>query len=77
MVEEMRVHGLLILIMIKRIEVVEQAISDSGYNSGKEVAIGIDFASSSFWNETNQSYDYPRQGLVRIQTNRLILLTIL
>ena len=53
------------------IEVVEQAISDSGYNSGKEVAIGIDFASSSFWNETNQSYDYLRQGLVR-STNEQI-----
>ena len=53
------------------IEVVEQAISDSGYNSGKEVAMGIDFASSSFWNETNQSYDYLRQGLVR-STNEQI-----
>jgi enolase len=53
------------------LEVVEQAISDSGYNSGKEVAIGIDFASSSFWNETNQSYDYLRQGLVR-STNQQI-----
>src|SRR5687768_12320203 len=53
------------------IEVVEQAISDSGYNSGKEVAIGIDFASSSFWNETTQSYDYLRQGLVR-STNEQI-----
>jgi enolase len=53
------------------IEVVEQAILDSGYNSGKEVAIGIDFASSSFWNETTQSYDYLRQGLVR-STNEQI-----
>ncbi|HEU4482998.1 MAG TPA: enolase [Nitrososphaeraceae archaeon] len=47
------------------LEVVEKAVSDSGYNSGKEVAIGIDFASSSFWNEKNKSYDYVRQGLVR------------
>lgn len=47
------------------LEVVEKAVSDSGYNSGKEVAIGIDFASSSFWSEKNQSYDYVRQGLVR------------
>ena len=49
----------------KALEVVEKAVSDSGYNSGKEVAIGIDFASSSFWNEKNKSYDYVRQGLVR------------
>ena len=47
------------------LEVVEKAVSDSGYDSGKEVAIGIDFASSSFWNEKNKSYEYIRQGLVR------------
>ena len=47
------------------IEVVEKAVSDSGYDSGKDVAIGIDFASSSFWNEKNKSYEYLRQGLVR------------
>ena len=47
------------------LKVVEQAISDSGYTSGKDVAIGIDFASSSFWNEKNKSYEYLRQGLVR------------
>jgi enolase len=46
-------------------KVVEQAVSDSGYTSGKEVAIGIDFASSSFWNEKNKSYEYHRQGIVR------------
>ena len=47
------------------LEVVEKAVSDSGYDSGKEVAIGIDFASSSFWNENNKSYEYIRQRLVR------------
>ena len=47
------------------IEVVEKAVSDSGYDSGKDVAIGIDFASSSFWNEKKKSYEYLRQGLVR------------
>jgi enolase len=47
------------------LEVVEKAVSDSGYDSGKEVAIGIDFASSSFWNEKNKSYEYLRQRLVR------------
>jgi enolase len=47
------------------LEVVEKAVSDSGYSSGNEVAIGIDFASSSYWNEKNNSYDYVRQGIVR------------
>jgi enolase len=46
-------------------EVVEKAVSYSGYELGKDVAIGIDFASSSFWNEKNKSYEYLRQGLVR------------
>jgi enolase len=47
------------------LEVVEKAVFDSGYDSGKDVAIGIDFASSSFWNEKKKSYEYLRQGLVR------------
>jgi len=47
------------------LEVVEKAVSDSGYSSGNDVAIGIDFASSSFWDEKNNRYDYARQGLVR------------
>ena len=47
------------------LEVVEKAVSESGYDSRKDVAIGIDFASSSFWNEKNKSYEYLRQGLVR------------
>ncbi|MGZ5500924.1 MAG: phosphopyruvate hydratase, partial [Nitrososphaeraceae archaeon] len=45
--------------------VVEKAVLESGYNSENEVAIGIDFASSSFWNEKNNQYDYARQGVVR------------
>ena len=47
------------------LEVVEKAVSDSGYSSGNDVAIGIDFASSWYWNEKNNRYDYARQGLVR------------
>jgi enolase len=47
------------------LEVVEKAVSYSGYDLGKDVALGIDFASSSFWNEKNKSYEYLRQGLVR------------
>ncbi len=29
------------------------------------MAMGIDFASSSFWNEEKQLYDYARQGMKR------------
>jgi len=47
------------------LEVVEKAVSDSGYSSGNDVAIGIDFASSSYWNEKNNRYDYARQGIFR------------
>src|SRR5215217_457808 len=47
------------------IEVVEKAIFECGYNLRKEVSIGIDFASSSLWNEKNHNYDYSRQGLTR------------
>jgi enolase len=47
------------------LEVVEKAVSDSGYSSGNDVAIGIDFASSSYWNEKTNKYDYTRQGIVR------------
>jgi enolase len=47
------------------LEVVEKAVLESGYNSENEVAIGIDFASSSFWKEKNNHYDYARQGIVR------------
>ena len=47
------------------IEVVEKAILECGYNLRKEVSIGIDFASSSIWNEKKQNYDYSRQELER------------
>ncbi|MCI0564334.1 MAG: enolase [Nitrososphaera sp.] len=47
------------------LEIAEKAIRNCGYTLGKEVAIGIDFASSSFWNEKEQVYDYARQGLKR------------
>jgi enolase 1/2/3 len=47
------------------LEVVEKAIKNSGYTLGKELAIGIDFASSSFWDEANNVYNYTRQGIKR------------
>ena len=47
------------------IEIVEKAVRNCGYILGKDMAIGIDFASSSFWNEEKQLYDYARQGIKR------------
>ncbi len=47
------------------LEIVEKAIKNTGYTLGKEMAIGIDFASSSFWDEDNNVYDYERQGIKR------------
>ena len=47
------------------IEIVERAVRNCGYILGKDMAIGIDFASSSFWSEEEQLYDYARQGIKR------------
>ncbi len=47
------------------LEIIEKAVRNCGYTLGKEMAIGIDFASSSFWNEEKQLYDYARQGIKR------------
>lgn len=47
------------------LEIVEKAVANCGYTLGREIAIGIDFASSSFWDEENKYYDYSRQGVKR------------
>ena len=49
----------------KALEIMEKAVNNCGYTIGKDMAIGIDFASSSFWNEETQLYDYARQGIKR------------
>jgi enolase len=45
--------------------IVEKAVKNSGYTLGKDVAIGIDFASSSFWDNDSNLYNYARQGIKR------------
>ncbi len=47
------------------LEIAEKAVVNCGYMLGKDMALGIDFASSSFWDEDNNVYDYKRQGLKR------------
>ena len=47
------------------VSVVAEAIENSGLNLGKEVGLGIDFASSSLWDSKKNHYNYARQALVR------------
>jgi enolase len=47
------------------VSVVAEAIENSGWKLGKEVGLGIDFASSSLWDSKKNHYNYARQGLVR------------
>jgi enolase len=47
------------------LEIAEKAVKNCGFTLGREMALGIDFASSSFWDEEKKVYDYARQGLVR------------
>ena len=47
------------------VSVVAEAIENSGLKLGKEVGLGIDFASSSLWDSKKNHYNYARQGLVR------------
>ena len=47
------------------VSVAAEAIENSGWKLGKEVGLGIDFASSSLWDSKKNHYNYARQGLVR------------
>jgi len=46
----------------KALEVSAKAIEKLGFNMGKEVALGVDFASSTQWDEDKQKYLYDRGG---------------
>ncbi|HSN95616.1 MAG TPA: enolase C-terminal domain-like protein [Nitrososphaeraceae archaeon] len=47
------------------VSIVAQAVENAGLRLGKDVALGIDFATSSLWDSTRKIYDYSRQGLIR------------
>jgi enolase len=47
------------------LDIVNKAVKNCGFTLGKDMALGIDFASSSIWNENKQVYDYSRQGILR------------
>ena len=53
------------------IEILERAIENCGYRIRKEVALGLDFASSSLWNGKNNVYEYTRQGLTRSKQDQI------
>ncbi|NIM26053.1 MAG: enolase [Nitrososphaeria archaeon] len=46
----------------RALEVSAQAIENLGFSLGKEVSLGVDFASSTQWDETKQKYLYNRAG---------------
>ena len=46
----------------KALELSVKAIENLGFTLGKEVSLGVDFASSTQWNEEKQKYLYDRAG---------------
>ena len=46
----------------KALEVSVMAIENLGFTLGKEVSLGVDFASSTQWNEDKEKYLYQRAG---------------
>jgi enolase len=47
------------------LEIIEKAVKNCGFTLGKDISLGIDFASSSFWDEKKKVYNYSRQGIIR------------
>ena len=46
----------------KALEISTKAIENLGFTLGKEIALGVDFASSTQWNEDKGKYIYDRAG---------------
>jgi len=49
----------------KAIETLEKTIRNCGYDLKRDVRLGIDFASSSLWNQEKKVYEYNRHGKIR------------
>ena len=45
--------------------IVAKAIEKTGFRLGKDIVMGIDFASSSLWDAASKSYNYRRQEISR------------
>ncbi|MBA3749455.1 MAG: enolase [Nitrosopumilus sp.] len=48
----------------KAIEILERTVNNCGYDSKKDVRLGIDFASSTLWNPKKKIYEYKRHGKI-------------
>ncbi len=46
----------------KALEISAKAIENLGFTLGKEISLGVDFASSTQWNDDKQKYIYDRAG---------------
>jgi enolase len=55
----------------KALEFVEQALGNLGFKIGEDVGLGIDFASSSLWNDNRQCYEYKREQLSRARDEQI------
>ncbi|HSA75158.1 MAG TPA: enolase, partial [Candidatus Nitrosocosmicus sp.] len=55
----------------KAIELVESTIIQCGYDPKREIRMGIDFASSSLWNQKKGLYEYAREGIARTTEEQL------
>lgn len=47
---------------IHALDAVENACNDCGFKLGRDIAMGVDFATSSLWNEKSNAYVYERSG---------------
>lgn len=47
---------------IQALDAVEKACNDCGFKLGKDIAMGVDFATSSLWDEKSKTYVYARTG---------------
>ncbi|HEU5120681.1 MAG TPA: enolase, partial [Candidatus Nitrosocosmicus sp.] len=55
----------------KAIELLESTIIQCGYDPKREIRMGIDFASSSLWNQKKGLYEYAREGIARTTEEQL------
>src|SRR5215467_69018 len=49
----------------RALEIAERAVENSGFTIGDDLSLGIDFASSTFWDAKAQVYNYKRQQITR------------
>ena len=47
---------------IQALDAVEKACNNSGFKLGRDVAMGVDFATSSLWDNKSKAYVYARTG---------------